>query len=467
MPPISESLAGLIPPLTPYDMPSTELNAVVDDISRTEKWFQSLKHAYIRTRSTRTQSMQTVKRTLTRLQQESPGYEFTPADFPELMPVSQSKKLIAFDQHRIAFREEGEFSGVHLGQWDGEKMIGVRDPVGPQEVNYYYKANVEDCSFQLFHYFPMACNDSFWFLQRQPASFKASNLKCAGRLEFCGHDCVVLRTCATGRNVDWIIGRTNHRIHGRIDGTSVWEFGNHREVEENIFWPMRETYWAFSDRSPNSDERRFSFKVETTIDEFDTQIPPLETVYDFQLVKGTKVCDFRFDAMGVYPYDSERTANEWQKIKADIDERSVKKSDRSKVLEAMVGTEAVEFGDGRWLNSNALTFAGLRGTTVRLGFAFVNCGPCANMLSEFSRHQTRENVVHIIVFSAADSAEAVAAKMAKYKLNCPAFIPAPSNEHHMGKIVKDFAIEAFPTVVEINVQGRITTYSGLFNDSAY
>ena len=174
----------------------------------------------------------------------------------------------------------------------------------------------------------------------------------------------------------------------------------------------------------------------------------------------------RFDAVGVYPYDPDRTADEWQKIKTDIDARSKKKSERSEILRAMVGTEAIEFGNGEWLNSDPLTFAKLRGTPVRLGFAFVNCGPCANMLSEFAHHQSHTNAMQIIVFSAADSKEAVAAKMEKYRLTCPAFIPAPSNVHHMGQPVRDFRIEAFPTVVEIDSQGRISRYSGLFSDSA-
>lgn len=57
-------------------------------------------------------------------------------------------------------------------------------------------------------------------------------------------------------------------------------------------------------------------------------------------------------------------------------------------------------------------------------------------------------------------------KMEKFKLTCPAFIPAPSVLHHMGRPVKNFKIDAFPTVVEINGQGRISRYSGLFADSA-
>ena len=156
----------------------------------------------------------------------------------------------------------------------------------------------------------------------------------------------------------------------------------------------------------------------------------------------------RFDAIGVYPYDPEQMADEWLRIKSDIDARSKKKSERSKILRAMVGTEAIEFGKGEWLNSDPLTFAKLRGTPVRLGFAFVNCGPCANMLSEFANRQSGTKEKQIVVFSAADSKEAVEAKMAKFKLTCPAFIPAPSTAHHMGQPVKNFKIEAFPTVVE-------------------
>lgn len=464
--PISQTLAELIPPLTPYDMTPTEFKELVNDISRTEKWFQSLKHAYVQTRSTRTQTARRVQQRLKGLQRETPDYVFTPAEFPELMLVSQSSGVIAFDPHRIVFRQDSESMGIHFGQWDGEKMIGVRDPGGPQGVSYYYKPNVQDCSFQLFHFFPMVCNYSFWFLQREPASFDASNLKCAGRLKFCGHDCVVLRTDVPQGNVDWIIGRADHRIYGRSNGMNVWEFKNHREVENGIFWPMAQKSWAFSDRSSSTNECQLAFTDETTVNVFDTQNPPLESVYDFQLVKGTEVCDFRFDAIGVYPYDPDRTADGWQKIKTDIDARSKQKSERSNILGAMVGTEAVEFGEGQWLNSEPLTFAGLRGTPVRLGFAFVNCGPCENMLSEFAHDRSRTKEIQIVVFSAADRKEAVEAKMAKFRLTCPAFIPAPSNAHHMGQPVRDFRIEAFPTVVEINGQSRITRYSGLFADSA-
>lgn len=382
--PINQTLAELIPPLTPYDMPPTEFQELVDDVSRTEKWFQSLEHAYIQTLSTRTQTANHVQRTQKELQGLFPDGTITPAEYPELMPVSQTSGVIAFDQHRIDFRQDSESMGIHFGQWDGEKMIGVRDPGGPQGVNYYYKANVVDCSFQLFHFFPFACNHSFWFMQGEPASFGAANLKCAGRLEFCGHDCVVLRTDVPRGNVDWIIGRIDHHIYGRSDGMYVWEFKNHREVENGVFWPMAETVWAFSNRSTNTNEHQLAFIDETTVDLFDTQNPPPESVYDFQLVKGTEVCDMRFEAVGVYPYDPDRTEDEWQKI---------------------------------------------------------------------------------IVFSAADSREAVEAKLAKYRLNCPAFIPAPSNAHHMGQPVRDFRIEAFPTVVEINRQGRIAGYSGIFVDS--
>jgi len=464
--PINQTLAELIPPLTPYDMTPTEFKEIVDDISRTEKWFQSLKHAYIQTRSTRTQTASHVAGMRKELQGLSPDSKITPAAFPVLMPVSQMKGAIAFDQHRIAFRQDSESMGIHFGQWDGEKMIGVRDPSGPQGVNYYYKANVEDCSFELFHFFPFACNHSFWFMQGEPRSFGAANLKCVGRLEFCGHDCVVLRTDVPRGNYDWIIGRADHRIYGRSDGMFVCEFKNHCEVENAVFWPMAASMRAFLDASLGANERQLAFTDDMAVDLFDTQNPPPESVYDFQLVKGTEVCDMRFDAIGVYPYDPDRTADEWKKIKTDIDARSKKKSERSRILESMVGTEAAEFGKGQWLNSDPLTFAKLRGTPVRLGFAFVNCGPCANMLSEFANHQSRPNEIQIIVFSAADSREAVEAKMTKYKLTCAAFIPAPSDAHHMGQPVRDFKIEAFPTVVEINGQGRISRYSGLFADSA-
>jgi len=464
--PINQTLAELIPPFTPYDMTPIEFKEIVDDISHTENWFQSLKHAHIQTRSTRTQTASHVAGMRKEFQGLSRDSTITPAAFPVLMPVSQMKGAIAFDQHRIAFRLDSESMGIHFGQWDGEKMIGVRDPGGPQGVNYYYKANVEDCSFQLFHFFPFACNHSFWFLQGEPASFRAANLKCVGRLDFCGHDCIVLRTDVPQGNYDWIIGRADHRIYGRSDGTNVWEFKNHREIENGVFWPMGQTYWSFSDRNSITNQSQLTIMDQTTVDLFDTQNPPPESVYDFQLVKGTEVCDMRFDAIGVYPYDPDRTADEWQKIKTDIDARSKKKSERSKILRAMVGTEAAEFGKGQWLNSEPLTFAKLRGTPVRLGFAFVNCGPCANMLSQFANRQSRPNEIQIIVFSAADSREAVEAKMAKYKLTCAAFIPAPSDAHHMGQPVKDFKIEAFPTVVAIDGQGRISRYSGLFADSA-
>ena len=464
--PINQTLAELIPPLTRYDMTPTELKEIVDDISHTENWFQSLKHAHIQTRSTRTQTASYVAGMRKELQGLSPDSTITLAEFPVLMPVSQISGVTAFDQHRIAFRQDSESMGIHFGQWDGEKMIGVRDPGGPQGVNYYYKANVVDCSVQLFPFFPFACNHSFWFMQGEPVSFEAANLKCAGWLKFCKRDCVVLSTDVPQGNVDWIIGRADHRIYGRSDGTNVWEFKNHREVEKGVFWPMGQTYWAFSDRSSSTHKRQLAITDETTVDLFDTQNPPPESVYDFQLVKGTEVCDMRFDAIGVYPYDPEQTAEEWQKIKTDIDARSKEKSERSRILSAMVGTEAAEFGEGHWLNSAPLTFAKLRGTPVRLGFAFVNCGPCANMLSEFAHHQSHTNAMQIIVFSAADSKEAVAAKMEKYKLTCPAFIPAPSTAHHMGQPVRDFRIEAFPTVVEINGQGRISRYSGIFADSA-
>ena len=464
--PINQTLAELIPPLTPYDMTPIEFKEIVDDISRTEKWFQSLKHAYIRTRSTRTQTASHVAEMRKELQGLSPDSKITPAVFPVLMPVSQMKGVIAFDQHRIAFRQDSESMGIHFGQWDGEKMIGVRDPSGQKGVNYYYKANVEDCSFQLFHFFPFACNHSFWFLQGQPTSFRTANLKCTGRLEFCGHDCVVLRTDLPQWNYDWIIGRADHRIYGRSHGSNVWAFKNHREIQYGVFWPMEQTFFGFSNRNSITNQSQLTIMDQTTVDLFDTQNQPPESVYDFQLVKGTEVCDMRFDAIGVYPYDPEQMADEWLRIKSDIDARSKKKSERSKILRAMVGTEAVEFGEGEWLNSDPLTFAKLRGTPVRLGFAFVNCGPCANMLSEFANRQSGTKEKQIVVFSAADSKEAVEAKMAKFKLTCPAFIPAPSTAHHMGQPVRDFRIEAFPTVVEINGQGRISRYSGIFADSA-
>ncbi len=462
---IHQTLAELIPPLTQYDMPPTEFKELVADISRTESWFQSLKHAHIQTRSTRTKTAGHLQATLRELQGLLPDATMTSAEYPELMPVSKMNGVIAFDQHRVVFRQESESMGVHLGQWDGEKMIGVADPAGPQEVNYYYKANVEACSFQLFHFFSLACNLSLWFMEGEPPSFGAANLKCAGRLKFCGHDCVVLRTDLPRGNADWIIGRIDHRIYGRSDGLYVWEFRNHREVENGVFWPMAASMRAF-DSSPGTNARQLAFTDEMAVDLFDVQNPPPESVYDFQLVKGTEVCDMRFDAVGVYPYDPDRTEEEWQKIKSDIDARSKKKSERSKILGAMVGTEAVELGEGEWLNSEPLTLAGLRGTPVWLGFAFVNCGPCENMLSQFAYHQSQTNRMQIIVFSAADSREAVEAKMAKYKLTCPAFIPAPSNAHHMGQPVRNFKIEAFPTVVEINGQGRIMKYSGIFDGSA-
>lgn len=153
--PIDQTLAELIPPMTPYDMPPTEFKELVDDISHIEKWFPSQRHVHIQTRSTRTQTAGHVQRTLTEHQGLFPNATMTSAEYPELMPVSKMNGVIAIDQHRVAFRQDSESMGVYLGQWDGEKMIGVRDPAGPQEVNYYYKANVEDCSFQLFHFFPL------------------------------------------------------------------------------------------------------------------------------------------------------------------------------------------------------------------------------------------------------------------------------------------------------------------------
>ncbi len=160
--PIHQILAETIPPMTQYDMPKTESKELVDDISHIEKWFPSQRHVHIQTRSTRTQTAGHVQRTLTEHQGLFPNATMTSAEYPELMPVSKMNGVIAIDQHRVAFRQDSESMGVHLGLWVGEKMIDARDPAGPQEVNYYDKANVEDCSFQLFHFFPLRELHTTW-----------------------------------------------------------------------------------------------------------------------------------------------------------------------------------------------------------------------------------------------------------------------------------------------------------------
>ncbi|MEO1525070.1 MAG: hypothetical protein AAFX06_06520 [Planctomycetota bacterium] len=445
--PIQETEKTLphLPTLDAIELSSEEVDRIIDALVRTEAWFNTLESGRFEYEATMTKSETRYRRDLKEMQASFPETKIDEATDPTLQRRWNIEHQFSFDKP-LAMRRQAGTLGDHSDWWDGEKLTGYVDYGTEQEPNYYIKASPDQMG-ALGGWFPMIGTPAIWFANTAGSPYystwKQEPPTIAGGLRFAGHECVVLQD----KHHHWIVGRTDHHVYGKYNHHEIETFSNHQEVADGVFWPTRSTRQRFG-------KQGLEWTDEVTVASLAAAVDPKS--FELELRAGVKMCDLR-EPVVTYVIDPGRTPAEMAKLYAAARQDADRFESSKRRGQALIGQQAPELGEGTWINGNAslLDFWGKKSFT--LGFGHTACTPCSDMLAMFARLQDNPRNQLVLVYSSTDSVKSVQAKLKRFGLNCPTFIPKADTTPH-GQVFDDYRVAAFPTIVELNSEGKITSH---------
>ena len=315
-------------------------------------------------------------------------------------------------------RKRGRSANTPLGG-TMKKLTGYVDYGTEQEPNYYLKSAVDEMP-ALGGWFPMVGTPSIWFsdVAGNPYfhSWQERPPTLAGGIQFARRECIVLRDDLKY----WIVGLDDHLVHGMYSHHELETFSNHAEVAPGVHWPMNSVRERFS-----KGLLRWTDRV--TVKSLDERVDA--SVFAHELKAGVKMCDLREKTPVTYVIDPARTKQELDAIYADARAENERVAEDRRRAKELVGKPARVLGNGTWLNGGPVDLSSLE-KPVTIGFSHTACAPCENMLAMFAQQQDDENLQLLLVYSASDSRDAVEAKLKRFKLACPTFIPNSDETPH-------------------------------------
>lgn len=184
---------------------------------------------------------------------------------------------------------------------------------------------------------------------------------------------------------------------------------------------------------------------------------PDDSVFELEVEAGVAVCDFRVGYPVVFTHDPHRTPEQLAEIYSAAKQGADRHNAADRYSRELIGKDAPDLGGGEWLNSKPLSLSDLRRKrTVQLGFGSVGCAPCGSMLAMLAKAQHTSAEQLILIFAASDSVDAVQKKLDQYDLRCPAFIPV--DDAGFGQVFDRYRINGYPTLVKIDLNGKVTSH---------
>ncbi len=442
------NLASQIPHITKADISPEQLREIIDTLVQTHRWFKSLPHGHLEYRATVSKSDTRYERDFANEKASFPELQIDETTFPILARQWTIHRSVKFDESRVVCTSRSNAFGRQIELWDGNVLTGYIDHGTTQKPNYYLKSDVSGAMSKLA-WFPHVGRPGIWFYDEAHDSaldWHQNPPTLAGATRFAEQECVVLQDASH----HWIVGRDDQKLYGRYSRRNWEQFDQHREVADGVFWPMSSVCKRYGNEG-------LEWTDQTTITSLVVDARPDDSVFEMRIEPGVEVCDLRLEYPVVFTSDPSRTEEQLAKIYAEAMEKHESGASSIQRSHQLIGKDAPELGQGRWLNSKPLSINELRGNrSVLLGFGFTACAPCANMLALFSELQETSTDQLILVFAASDSRSDVEEKLNLYNLHCPVFIP--NDESRFGKVFERYRVTAYPTLVAVDASGVITSH---------
>jgi RNA polymerase sigma factor (sigma-70 family) len=173
-----------------------------------------------------------------------------------------------------------------------------------------------------------------------------------------------------------------------------------------------------------------------------------------EIKEGAQVFDKTTDPPLSYKHKKDRTAAEWEALRAEARKAQAEERQMKAQRDALIGKPALALPKEGWLNSRALSWQDLRGKPIVLLFWSEWCGPC----HAFVPMLRKEGVIRIIGVHTPGSQRADIEKALKEaKADAPVCIDPviPGGPRSWGSMHKGYRLGGLPSAVLVDADGKI------------